>query len=101
MQVMSIALPIESDAHKFKFSVEKELKKSVTLSELNCKLEMKSYESCELAKYKYQLSNSSLKALESFHSLLHILAYLTGILSVIGFISHPFIEQEMENQESS
>ncbi len=91
MQVTNIALPIEADANRLKFSVEKELEKSLEFSNLECKFEMKTYENCKLAKYKYSFSNSSLDALNTFHSLLYILAYVTGILSVLGFIFHAYV----------
>ncbi len=91
MQVTNIAFPIESDAHKLKFKVEKELNQSLEFDKLECKFEMKTYADCKLAKYKYSFSNTSLDALNAFHSILYILAYVTGLLSLVGFLFHPYI----------
>lgn len=91
VSVANLALPIESDSHKFRYTVEHELKKEIKTEDLECKFEMKSYKECKLAIYKNNLSESSLDALIAFQSLLGLLAYLTGGLSILGFVFHPYI----------
>ncbi|WP_143475923.1 hypothetical protein [Pseudoalteromonas sp. EB27] len=100
IQVTNIILPIEADAYKLKFTVEKELKKSIEFDSLVCKIETKSYADCKLAKYKYELSNSSIGALDVFQELLYLLAYVTGLLSVVGFICYPYTTKSTKSEEA-
>jgi hypothetical protein len=94
MKVTSLALPIEADSHKLKYAVEYELKKEISFNDLKCNFEMKSYQDCKLAMYKNDLTTKSLEALVSFQGLLEILAYLTGMLSIVGFIFNPYIHKK-------
>ncbi|WP_147302655.1 hypothetical protein [Thalassotalea euphylliae] len=73
MSVSTLALPIESDSHKYRYTVEHELKKEIKIETLECKFEMKSYKECKLAKYKNNISESSLDALIAFQDLLGLL----------------------------
>ena len=91
MSVTTLALPIEADSHKYRYTVEHELKKEIKIEDLDCKFDMKSYKECKLALYKNKLSESSLDALTAFQSLLGLFAYLTGGLSIVGFVFHPYI----------
>lgn len=91
LQIINIATPLESDAYKLKFAVEKELNTELSFEQLECKLDTKTYESCKLAKYKINLSSSSLDALTAFSELLKVIAITLGGLSILGFIAHPFI----------
>ena len=96
IKVAGLALPIESDAHKLKYAVEYELKKEIDFSDLECKFEMKSYQDCKLAIYKKDIITISLKALVVFQELLKGLAFLTGMLSAIGFVGNPYIHEAEE-----
>lgn len=94
MTVTSLALPIEAGSHKLKYAVEYELQKEISFSDLKCNFEMKSYQDCKLAIYKNDLTTKSLEALVSFQRLLEILAYFTGMLSIVGFIFNPYIHKK-------
>lgn len=92
--VTSITLPIEADSHKLKYAVEQELKKEIDFSELKCRFEMKTYQDCKLALYKNGISTKSLETLVVFQELLKLLAFLTGVFSIIGFVFHPYFHIE-------
>ncbi|MCW4152235.1 hypothetical protein OM427_22190 [Halomonas sp. 18H] len=94
IQVTKITLPIVADSYKLKYEVEQELKKEVAFSDLTCTFEMKSYQQCKLALYKNDIADKSLIALVSFQDLLKILAYITGVFAVIGFIFHPYVHKK-------
>ena len=94
MKVTSIALPLEADSHKLKYAIEYELKKEISFNDLKCNFEMKSYQDCKLAIYKNDLSTKSLEALAAFQGLIKLLAYLTGIFSIIGFIFNPYVHKK-------
>ena len=94
MEVTSITLPIEADSYKLKFEVEQELKKELSFNELKCTFDMKSYQQCQLAKYKNEITTKSLDALVAFQILLKILAYILGFLTVLGFIFHSFFHEK-------
>ena len=57
---------------------------------------MKSYQDCKLAIYKKDIITISLKALVVFQELLKGLAFLTGMLSAIGFVGNPYIHEAEE-----
>lgn len=97
--VTNIALPLEVDSYKLKYSVEHELKKEIEFNELKCKFEMKSYQDCKLALYKNDIKTKSFEALYAFQELLKFLAYLTGILSILGFVIHPYSHEEKNNNK--
>ncbi len=94
VQIANIALPIEVDSYKLKYEVEQELKKEVGFNDLTCAFEMKSYQQCKLALYKNDISNQSLRVLFVFQVLLKILACITGLFSVVGFIFHPYMSEK-------
>lgn len=94
IQVADLTIPIEADAHKYKFAVEYELETELSFEKLDCNFEMKSYEACKMAVYKNNLSEVSIKALTCFQGLLKALAILTGILSVFGFFLCPYVTKE-------
>jgi hypothetical protein len=90
ISMISIALPVEQEAYKHKYVVEHEIKKEIDFANLKCSFEMKSYQDCKLAIYKYELSTSSLDLLTTFHWLVKWLAFTFAVLSLIGFVLHAY-----------
>jgi|SRR5690554_1288994 hypothetical protein len=94
IQVADLTIPVESGAHESKYAVEKELGKEIAFEDLQCTPEMESYESCRMAIYQHDLSEVSIQALTSFQGLLKVLAILTGVFSVFGFVACPYVSEK-------
>lgn len=93
IQVTNIALPIEIEAHKAKFIVEKELGEALVFDDLVCDVAMKSYVECRMATHQIQLSGLSLNGLKSFQELLMFLSIVFGGVSIFGFLLHPYVHE--------
>lgn len=88
IQVADLTIPVESGAHESKYAVEKELGREIAFEDLQCSPEMKSYESCSMAIYQHDLSEVSIQAL------LKVLAILTGVFSIFGFVACPYVSEK-------
>jgi len=97
MQVGNMTLPIEKSANELRYTVEYSLQKQYdSIDKMECKLKDSSYKDCKVAKYQNNLVNSNLNALIAFQNLLMYLASIFFMLSVIGFLAHPYIHNENE-----
>lgn len=108
-QVSTVALPIELSAYELKYQVEHSLGNEFdTFSDLKCDVAHESYTDCQMAKYKRELSSSTLDALYSWLEVLFFLSYVMISLSIIGFLFHPQIHKDrgdvrekIQNEEGS
>lgn len=87
--------PIESHAYELKFTTEAETKKIVdSFDKLECKVEMKTYKECQLAKHKGELSENMLDASDYILAGTALFAKVAIILSFIVFLLHPYIHKQ-------
>ncbi len=85
-QSLNLVIPIEKDAYELKLIVEKELGKEFSsYNELPCKLTMKTYKECKLAKFQNSSASKGAELIKTIKNIIYTCVFLLLLISLISF----------------